>query len=161
MRVGTARREDRDLRHAGNDGGHGRHHRHAGKSAFAARHVTGDGIDRRGTLAGEDPGAQFLHPELLRQLRLVEAADTVDGEFDGPENLAVEAVHGPVDIGPGCGDPVGGERRMIEFAPEAGQRLVSLALHGIDDGPHLVHIRAEIGFRALEQAGSLDSREAR
>ena len=155
MRVGAAGCQDRYLRHAGDHGGNGRHHRHAGKGAFAARHVAGDGIDRRRALAGEDAGAQFLHPELLRQLGLMKAADAVDGEFDRLDELAIEAVDGTVDFGLRRRDAVSSQRRMIEFAGKASQRLVAFLAHGFDHRPRLVDIGAEIGFGALEKLRAL------
>src|SRR4029077_3343265 len=83
-----------------------------------------------------------------------------DGEFDGFQDFALEAVHRLVDIGLACCNPLRSERSAVELAGEASQRLIALTLHGFDDGSRLVHIRAEIGFRALEQARPFPGREA-
>ena len=109
---------------------------------------------------GEDAGPDLLQPHLLRLLRLVEAADAVDGEFDGGDHLALDLIEGLVEIGFGGGDGIGRERRLVELAGEARQRLVALGPHGLDHRPHLLDIGREIGFGPLQQLRPRGGREA-
>jgi hypothetical protein len=48
-------------------------------------------------------------------------------------------------------DAVGRHRGAVEVLGELAQRRVAALAHGVDDGPHLVEIAAELGLRPQEQ----------
>ena len=126
-------------RHAGDHGRDRRHHRDRGKGALAARHVAGDRRDRPEALAGEGAGADLLHPHLLGLLVLVEAADAVGGDTRSPRRTSGStASSAAVEVGRRGGDGVGLDRRLVELAREARERLVALGPHRGDDRLHLL-----------------------
>ncbi len=131
--IGSRRRQDRYILHAGHFCRQRRHQRDTRKRTLAARHVTGDGRDRAGPVAGESAGANLVNPHLGRHLVVVKAGDGACSKLHGFAELGGDGFLSGGEIGFGCREIALAQPGSVQLAGETDQRLVTLLLHIVDD----------------------------